>query len=129
MPDDLTVSSVATVQLGNEAMPDPRVVAATAPSAQVGHSPPTVPMTNPSLQLDAALGLVVVEFRNSNGVITTSIPTQRQLEAYRRWDDTRFGPPPPGCNGTPVGAMRQAVPSTSAVSNQNNAKPVKAKQH
>jgi hypothetical protein len=35
------------------------------------------------LHLDAALGLVVIEFLGKSGAITSSIPTQQQLQAYR----------------------------------------------
>lgn len=42
------------------------------------------PRPNPSFRIDAALGLVVLEFRNWNGQVSTSIPTAQQLDAYRR---------------------------------------------
>jgi hypothetical protein len=46
-----------------------------------GGAPPVV---NPSLHLDPALGLVVLEFRDEAGQVTGSIPSQRQIEAYHR---------------------------------------------
>ena len=46
-----------------------------------GGGPPAV---NPSLRLDPALGLVVLEFRDETGQVTGSIPSQRQIEAYHR---------------------------------------------
>jgi hypothetical protein len=58
--------------------------------------PAAPPVVNPTLRLDAALGLVVIEFRNDSGAITTSIPSQRQLQEYQRWQATRFGPTPAG---------------------------------
>jgi hypothetical protein len=51
---------------------------------------------NPTLHLDPALGLVVIEFRNGAGQVTTSIPSQSQLLAYQRWATTQFGPAPSG---------------------------------
>jgi len=38
---------------------------------------------NPTLRLDPALGLVVLEYSAGRGDGTTSIPTAQQLEAYR----------------------------------------------
>jgi hypothetical protein len=38
---------------------------------------------NPTLRLDPALGLVVIEFVSKSGAITSSIPSQRQLTAYQ----------------------------------------------
>jgi len=51
-------------------------VAATPAAA----SEPVLP--NPQLRLDAALGLVVLEFRDLGGQSRT-IPTERELDAYR----------------------------------------------
>lgn len=41
------------------------------------------PRANPSLVLDPTLGLVVIEFHNNAGAVVNSIPSARQLEAYR----------------------------------------------
>ena len=38
---------------------------------------------NPDFRFDPAAGLVVIEFRNDSGKVTNTIPTQRQLDAYR----------------------------------------------
>src|SRR5689334_9538145 len=57
------------------------------PAQAVSAAPPIL---NPTLRLDAALGLVVIEFRNETGAITTSIPSQRQLQEYQRWQATRL---------------------------------------
>ncbi len=40
-------------------------------------------LPNPRLTVDAGLNRVVLEFFNSAGVLTNSIPSQKQLEAYR----------------------------------------------
>jgi hypothetical protein len=95
MPDNLTVSSVASVQIGSSPAAEQRA-APIEPQTQAEPVPAPPLMTNPTLRLDAALGLVVIEFRNDRGDITTSIPSKRQLQAYQRWNDTRFGPPPAG---------------------------------
>jgi hypothetical protein len=39
---------------------------------------------NPSFHIDAALGLVVMEFRDGAGNVASTIPTTQQLDAYRR---------------------------------------------
>ncbi len=39
---------------------------------------------NPSFRIEPALGLVVMEFRNGAGAVSSSIPTVQQLDAYRR---------------------------------------------
>lgn len=69
---------------------------------------PSPAQPNPSLQLDPALGLVVIEFRNDSGAVTESIPSERQLEAYQRWATTHFGPVP---NGMPPIGARPVVPA------------------
>jgi hypothetical protein len=44
--------------------------------------------TNPVSQLDPALGIVVLGFYNNQGVETSSIPTQKQLNSYRLHGET-----------------------------------------
>jgi hypothetical protein len=39
---------------------------------------------NPSMRIDSALSLVVMEFHGSDGKVENSIPTPQQLDAYRR---------------------------------------------
>jgi hypothetical protein len=43
---------------------------------------------NPVSELDPALGIVVLHFYNAQGVQTSSIPSQKQLESYRLHDQT-----------------------------------------
>jgi hypothetical protein len=63
-------------------------VAQTAKPAQV--------FVNPTFRFDPSIGLVVIEFHDNTGTVTNSIPTQRQLQAYRTHQQT-----PPG-EQTPV---------------------------
>jgi hypothetical protein len=82
MPNDLTIQSVQSTQAASEATAEPK--AAPFPAPQSGQPAPAgQPYINPSLHLDASLGLVVIEFRDHAGAITSSIPSQRQIEAYR----------------------------------------------
>jgi len=50
------------------------------------------------------------------GVVTTQVPSQRQLDAYQRWNLTRLGPAPPGQSAppTPVSASPVAKPEVRA---------------
>ena len=46
------------------------------PSPEIG--PP-----NPRLRIDRDLGMVVIEFRDAAGRVSVSLPTPREIEAYR----------------------------------------------
>jgi hypothetical protein len=63
--------------------------------------------------LDPALGLVVIQFRNDAGAVT-SIPSERQIEAYQRWQTTQFGPAPNGMKATSAGGAVTAPPRRAA---------------
>jgi hypothetical protein len=57
-----------------------------ATSLVVAAAPATaaaVPEPSPRMRLDPALGLVVLEFRDARGEITQTLPSARQLAAYR----------------------------------------------
>lgn len=56
--------------------------------AETGALPP-----NPALRTDPELGLVVLEFRNAGVEVAASVPTSRELDAYRR--AARTGAPRP----------------------------------
>jgi hypothetical protein len=85
------------------------------------------PAPNPSLQLDPVLGLVVIEFRNDAGNVTTSIPSERMIQAYQRWQNTHFGPAPDGMHVTPTGSSgAEALPSGPAPVQRPSTTPAKA---
>ena len=48
---------------------------------------------NPTIHIDGELGLVVIEFRDTSGAIASTIPSERQLEAYRQWQQTHSAAP------------------------------------
>ena len=88
-------------RIGTPRAPD--ALPATPPAAPPAGAarPPSVaeavaasPAPNPALWMDRELGLVVLEFRNSQGEAVATIPTNRELEAYRR--AARTGAPRPG---------------------------------
>jgi len=44
---------------------------------------PEVGPANPRMRIDRDLGMVVIEFRDSVGRVSVSLPTVREIEAYR----------------------------------------------
>jgi len=106
MPPDLTVPAVAGQQAAQiTPTPPARALTEAAPTASAPQFP------NPSLRLDHGLGLVVIEFHDHGGEVTRSIPSQRQIDAYRSHRiDTLPGaraqdPPPQPAETAPVPAI------------------------
>jgi hypothetical protein len=118
MPNDLSIQAAAPVNTGRgPAMPImPAATVASveqiAPSAMPSSSP-TPASPNPTLTLNAALGLVVIEFRNAAGSVTSQIPTVQQIQAYQLWQVSGIGPAPSlgasGDDGAPPAAAAQAA--------------------
>ena len=98
MSNDLAVETNPAVRTITDQVGGGKV-AASQPVPQLEQATSTSPFPNPSLRLDPALGIVVLEFRSNTGAVTTSIPSERQLQAYQRWDATHFGPIPAGHAG------------------------------
>ena len=91
MPNDLVVRSTPPV------VPVAEMSGVRAATPDAASPPADTARPNPSLRLDGALGMVIIEFRSESGAVTASIPTERQLEAYRVWERTGSnGAPPPG---------------------------------
>lgn len=107
MPNDLSIQAAAPASIGSGGVVPVKSAAAAAPVEHAATLPSPAP--NPSLQLNAALGLVVIEFRNSAGTVTSSIPTAQQLEAYRLWQESGVGPAP-----NLGGATADAVPAPAS---------------
>jgi hypothetical protein len=95
MPSDLTVNAVGPV-LGASDNSTGSKSGTFSPQAQAPPTP-TVIVANPSFRFDPLSGLVVIEFHDNAGDVTTSIPTMQQLEAYRIWGQ----PTQAGANATP----------------------------
>ncbi|MBL6454012.1 hypothetical protein JMJ55_01680 [Belnapia sp. T6] len=62
--------------------PGPGPVAVAAPAAMPA-APAPAATPSPSLRIDPALGIVVMEFRDDTGQVAASLPTERELAAYR----------------------------------------------
>jgi hypothetical protein len=108
MPNDMTVQPAAKVRPAGDSSGEMKISpAARAPPQPAVTSSPT---PNPILRLDPALGMVVIEFHNTSGALTTSIPSQRQLAAYQKWSVTHVGPTPSGLRGA-----AQHVPSAPKI--------------
>lgn len=70
---------IREVSAAQPAAPPHRPAApAAAPPARA--EPPAV---SPALRVEPALNLVVIEFRDPKGAVQHSIPSARELEAYR----------------------------------------------
>ena len=78
MPNDLVVRPISPVLKLPAAAPATDSASLVPKATESSNALP-----NPTLRLDPALGLVVIEFHNRSGSVTTSIPGERQLEAYR----------------------------------------------
>jgi len=59
------------------------VGAARAAGAVPPSPSPEVGPANPRMRIDRDLGMVVIEFRDSVGRVSVSLPTPREIEAYR----------------------------------------------
>jgi len=61
---------------------------------------------NPSLRVDPALNIVVLEFRSANGDVVRSMPTERELANYRaairRGDQPEGRPAPQDAEAPPA---------------------------
>jgi hypothetical protein len=81
MPANISLDSVATVSAQAQAKTDSVAASSTATSNTAAATSPKLP--NPRLTVDPSLNRVVLEYFSSNGLLTNTIPSQQQLEAYR----------------------------------------------
>ena len=93
MPNELTIQPINPLPASGEAATEPKTDHLASPPANQT-APPAQSYTNPALRLDPALGLIVIEFRNDAGSITSTIPSERQLEAYRMHQEAVPGETP-----------------------------------
>jgi hypothetical protein len=92
MPNDLTIQAAAQSNPGSGVTAPVKAAATPAPVEQT--APMVTDAPNPTLALNAALGLVVIEFRNTAGAVVSTIPTTQQIQAYQHWQDSGIGRPP-----------------------------------
>jgi hypothetical protein len=87
VPTDISIQSVSPVSFIPPQRPSANQASATvqiAPTQSTGINLATIPPPiNPDFYLDPALNIVVLQFFDSKGNVTQSIPSQKQLDAYR----------------------------------------------
>ncbi|MDR3539191.1 MAG: hypothetical protein P4L71_22070 [Acetobacteraceae bacterium] len=115
MPNELSIQGVSPLNTTGDTTTEPKGEAFAPPAAATPVSSPLY--VNPSLRLDPTLGLVVIEFRDPSGSVTSSIPSQRQLQAYRlhqqpmpNAEGGQAAVPAPG-GGTPAPDAAKAAPA------------------
>ena len=82
MRSDISIQGIAPALTTGDPAPDSKE-SASGGSSGAGSAAAAPIYANPALRLEPALGLVVIEFRDSSGELTKSIPSQRQLQAYK----------------------------------------------
>ena len=93
MAGDVAINPVALRALTPLVQTPSNGIAAAIPDTPAQTSASKRPLLNPSLHVDLALNLVVLQFEDSKGNVTNSIPSEKQLKAYR---EQAAGPPSPG---------------------------------
>ncbi len=114
MPSELSIPTVQPLPGPSEAVAAPKATPA-APGPAERAVPAAQPYANPTLRLDPALGLVVIEFRDDAGALTSTIPSQRQIEAYRTHQQAipqRAGAPPARDHDEAAAAAPNKAPDT-----------------
>jgi hypothetical protein len=82
LPGDVAITPAGS----RETLLPAQAVAAPPVTVQEGASsaaPSKRPLVNPSFHVDLALNLVVLQFVDDKGNVTNSIPSEKQLKAYR----------------------------------------------
>jgi len=95
VPSDISIQSVAPAWPAQpqHTTADPAAGnVAAAPAQSAGINLATIPPpVNPGFHLDPALNIVVLQFFDAKGNVTQSIPSQKQLDAYRTDDSAGAG--------------------------------------
>ncbi len=96
MPNDLTIPRIGVAAAAVDVARSRTGVPADKATADGATGQPPAAsrvLPNPTLRLDPGLAIVVIEFRDGAGGVRSSIPTERQLEAYRSEDRGNIGAP------------------------------------
>ncbi len=104
MPADLSITSVGNAPAESPAVPSRDNSAATSPASAIA-----APGPNPVRYFDTASGIVVLEFVSANGNVANTIPTEKQLEAFRRSHDQTAGP----VSAAPVDSTPAVLPTSA----------------
>lgn len=107
MPNDVSIGGITPNPPAGGTEPLGGAAPGAAPATTRAPAPPGA---NPTLRFDPVLGLVVIEFHNAAGAVTSSVPSQRQIDAYRRWQETGGAAPNlPGVMPSDGSATRAAI--------------------
>jgi hypothetical protein len=98
VPSIQTSSSV--VGVGSVTPPTHGNTTANTASTSSSTAKPVPLFVNPSYRFDPSVGIEVIEFHDNTGAVASSIPTQRQLAAYRSHQATPPGEQPPPTRST-----------------------------
>ncbi len=82
MPSDISIDPAASSAALAPAKAEAPALQPTPIAASPG-SPASPNLPNPRMTVDPSLNRVVLEFFSSSGSLTNTIPSQKQLEAYR----------------------------------------------
>ncbi len=95
MSGDVAISAFIPRPAAQAVLPAPGAIPPAAdPVASVTGS--KRPLINPGLHLDVALNIAVLQFVDSNGDVTETIPSQKQLKAYQDSQGDGHGTAPSG---------------------------------
>lgn len=83
MSIDFAIQGTVAARHGPEIARD-RGTSDSAPPAKPKEQASGPSPMNPSLNFDPSTGLVIMEFRDKAGEVSSSIPSKRQIDAYRR---------------------------------------------
>ena len=106
MSNSFTIQAGLPIHGAAETVVPPRNVAPDPMRSEVTRqAQPTALLANPSFRFDPTTGFVVIEFRDGKGTVSNTIPSQRQLAAYRTHQQSPPGEPTatPGDGKTSAG--------------------------
>src|ERR1700677_4048024 len=83
MSNQLSIQSALPVLGSGESPAQTRGSTQVQAPAQSAAPKPVQFFVNPSHQFDPTVGIEVLQFHDSTGVVSSTIPSQRQLAAYR----------------------------------------------
>ena len=81
MPANISLDAVSAASAQVHTKSDNLAASSTATSNTAAATSPK--LANPRLTVDPSVNRVVLEFFSASGVLTNTIPSQSQLEAYR----------------------------------------------
>jgi hypothetical protein len=97
MSNTLSIQANAPVLSSGGGSIAPSRASSASPTADTQKAKPVQLYANPTSSVDPTLGLVVLNFHDDTGKLINTMPSQRQLDAYRMNQAT-----PPGQHASPA---------------------------